>query len=266
MRKLFDFLYRRRVVAIFIGLEIICIWLMVSFNQRQNADFLNSSNAVAASVSERSQNVSDYFDLAEINQQLMLENELLQTQLNSMVSYPDSLVMGTDYYSIIGARVINNTFRRSANFITISAGRDRGVEPGMGVISANGVVGQVKSVSENYASIYSVLHPKVMISSTVKKFGTSCTVQWDQRTYDLASLKFVPRHIKLKVGDTIVTSGFNSVFPPNINVGLVSEINLEDHMTFYEAKLRLSSDFTSLPNVFVVMNERKLEKDSLEAQ
>lgn len=265
MRKLLDFLYRRRTFAIFIGLEIVCIWLIVSYNQRQNADFLNSSNALTASISTGSQNISDYFDLVEINNQLMLENETLQGKLHDGVNTIDSVVQASESYTVIGARVLNNTFRRSSNFLTISGGSEAGIVPGMGVVSAKGVVGQVKSVSDRYSTVFSLLHPKVMISSTVKRTSTNCSVQWDQESYDLASLKFVPRHIGLKIGDTVVTSGYNSVFPANINVGVVEEIRLEDHMTFYEAKVKLSVDFTSLPSVFVVIHEAKLEKDSIEA-
>ncbi len=265
MRKLLDFLYRRRTFAIFLGLEIVCAWLIVSFNQRQNADFLNSSNALSARISTGSQNVSDYFDLIEINEQLMLENELLQARLNANLAFADGLSIPSETYLVKGARVINNTFRRSTNFLTILAGQEQGISPGMGVISTAGVVGQVKSVSNRYATVYSMLHPQMLVSSTVKRTDTNCSVQWDQESYDKASLKFVPRHIGLKVGDTIVTSGFNSVFPPNINVGVVSDLNLEDHMTFYEAKIKLTVDFTSLPSVFVVVHEMKLEKDSVES-
>lgn len=264
MRKLLDFLYRRRNLAIFLGLEAICFWLVVNFNQRQNADFLNSSNALSARISTGSQNVADYFDLIEINEQLMLENETLQARLNMKAAIPDSLRTYPESYQVKGSRVLNNTFRRSTNFLTIAGGSNDGIAPGMGVISTAGVVGQIKSVSSRYATVYSLLHPKVMVSSTVKRTETNCSVQWEQEAYDIAGLKYVPRHIDLKVGDTIVTSGFNSVFPANINVGVVSEINLEDHMTFFEAKVKLSVDFTSLPSVFVIVHENKLEKDSLE--
>ncbi len=266
MRKLLDFLYRRRTIAIFIGLEVICIWLIFSFNQRHNANFLNSSNAVAAGVSATSQDVSDYFDLLAINEQLTLENALLQAQLSVLQNQSSGRIDSTEKYSIIGAGVIDNTFRRSTNFLTIEAGTRLGVEPGMGVISGFGVVGQVKSVSRNYATVYSVLHPNLMVSSSLKKSSTKCTVQWDQLTYDEALLKYIPRHINLQVGDTVVTSGFNSVFPQGILVGTVASFDLEDHMTFYEARVKLSTDFTSIPYVFVIKDEFKEEKDSLAVQ
>ena len=63
-----------------------------------------------------------------------------------------------------------------------------------------------------------------------------------------------------------MTSGFNSVFPENILVGIVDELNLEEHMTFYEAKVKLATDFTSLYHVFVIKDLLKEEKDSLQVQ
>ncbi|WP_421763841.1 rod shape-determining protein MreC [Ekhidna sp.] len=266
MQRLLDFLYQQREIAVFLGLEILSVWLLVNFNYRHNAAFLNSSNEAAASLTQTSDNISDYFQLAEANQQLMLENEKLQQELSSLRTEKYSQLDTVEQYQVIGARVINNTFDRSANYITISAGKLDSIEVGMGVISPFGVVGQVKSVTNNFATIYSLLHPKLLVSSKVKRTDTKCTVQWDQLVYDRASLKYIPRHIKLKEGDSIVTSGFNSVFPENVLVGIVDEIHLEEHMTFFEAKIKLATDFTSLYQVFVIKDLLKQEKDSLQVQ
>jgi len=263
MQRLLDFLYERREIAIFLGLEILSIWLLVEYNNRYNASFFNSSNEVAASVSQTSNNISDYFKLSEINEQLMKENELLQEQLRKLKSHPSSFADTVNRFKVIGAQVIGNTFDRSTNFITIAAGRKDSIEVGMGVISSMGVVGQVKAVSKNFSTIYSLLHPSLLISSKVKRTNTKSTVQWDQTDYSYASLKYVPRHVKLQKGDSIVTSGFNSVFPEDILVGFVDAITLEDHMTFYEARVKLATDFTSLHYVFVIRDLLKQEKDSL---
>lgn len=266
MQRLLDFLYQQREIAVFIGLEILSAWLLINFNNRYNASFLNSSNEAAASLTQTSNNISDYFQLAEVNEQLMLENERLQQELRMFRTEQSSYLDTVDQYQVVGARVINNTFGRSANFITISAGKNDGIDVGMGVISSFGVVGQVKSVTNNFATIYSLLHPKLLISSKVKRTETKGTIQWDQEEYSRASLKYIPRHIKLRVGDTIVTSGFNSVFPENIPIGVVDELDLEEHMTFYEAKVKLATDFTSLYHVFVIKDLLKSEKDSLVVQ
>ena len=264
MQRLLDFLYKQREIGLFLGLEFLCAWLLINYNNRYNASFLNSSNEAAASLIQTSDQVNEYFNLTEVNEQLMLENERLSQELKSLRTDKRSFQDTLNQYQIIGATVINNTYNRSANFITVSAGKKDSVEVGMGAIGSFGVVGQVKSVTGNYATIYSLLHPNVLISSKVKRTETQCTVQWDQVSFQSASLKYIPRHIDLKEGDSIVTSGFNSVFPPDILVGIVKEKNLEEHMTFYEARIQLATDFTSLNQVFLIKDELKMEKDSLE--
>lgn len=263
MRRLLDFLYRRREVAIFLLLEIASLWLLVNYNQRYNASFLNTSNEVVASVTSSSGEVSDYFKLTEINRQLSLENEYLLQQLQKLQADSAPAVDSVDQYQVIGAKVVSNTFDLAANYITIDAGKEDSVEVGMGVMSPLGIVGQIKSVTSHFATVYSLLHPKLMVSSKVNRTATKCTVQWDQESYEYASLKYIPRHIKLQQGDTITTSGFNSVFPENIMIGVIDELYLEDHMTFHEAKIKLATDFTSLYHVFVIKDKMKVEKDSL---
>ena len=264
MQRLLDFLYGQREIGIFLFLEILSIWLLVSFNQRHNSAYFNSSNFLAANISQSTKNVSEYFALSEINNRLMRENELLQAQLQRLQTAPDSFVDTIAQYQVIGGKVVSNTINRSANFLTISSGMQDSVEVGMGVISSYGIVGQVKAVSENFATVYSVLHPNLMVSSKVKRTQTKGTVQWDQRDAYHASLKYIPRHIKLQIGDTIVTSGFNSVFPDDLPVGIIDELDLEDQMTFYEARIKLSTDFSSLDYIYVIKDLLKSEKDSVE--
>ncbi len=263
MQNLLDFFYKQRDIVLFLSLEILCAWLLITYNNRYSSSFFNSSNVASASISQFSNEISQYFDLKKINEQLMSENGVLQTKLQKLQNTNKASVDTVGNYQVIKSKVINNTFNRSVNFITIAAGKKDGIEAGMGVFSAYGIVGQVKSVSTNFATIYSLLHPKLLISSKIKRTETNCTVQWDQESYNRLKLKYIPSHINLKLGDTITTSGFNSVFPEGFLIGIIDEINLEEYMTFYEAKIKLTADFTSLYQVFVIKDLLKTEKDSL---
>jgi rod shape-determining protein MreC len=91
-------------------------------------------------------------------------------------------------------------------------------------------------------------------------------VQWDGGNPQVATLKYVPRHIELIVGDEVVTSGYNAVFPTGIAIGTVSEVSLSSNDVFYSAKINLVVDFSSLSNVYLVENILKIEQDSLELQ
>lgn len=266
MRRLLDFIFKYRNFLLFVGLELLCFWLLFSYNQRYNTYFFNSSNGTVADLSNTSNNISEYFHLTDVNIQLMKENFELKEELANIKrslreqALPDTI---SSKYRVVGAKVISNTTKYSQNFITIAVGKKHGIQPEMGVVSFNGVVGKVKAVSENYATVYSVLNTRLLVPGTLKKTSTNCTVQWDKKSFLAASLKFVPRHIPLQKGDTVVSSGYNAQFPAETMIGIVSEVSIEKHMPFYEAKVKLSTDFSSLNEVFVVIDQLKEEKDSL---
>lgn len=267
MQNLINFLYRFRTFGFFLLLEGFCAWLIISYNQRQNATFLNSSNTAVAGFNQFTGGVSQYLALGETNQKLMDENEFLRRALalgNRDKKGPDSTIIKK--FDFISSKVINNTFDRSLNFFTLNVGSEEGVEPGMGVISNEGIVGRIKSVSKHFATATSLLHRSLMVSSSIKHTNTLCSVQWDGRSPSEAEIKYIPRHIHLQMGDSIVTSGYNAVFPSGILVGTVTSFELSDEDAFYEARLLLASDFTSLSYAYVVKSELKLEKDSLELE
>lgn len=265
MGRLIAFLLNHRSVVIFILLQALALWLLVEYNHRPNVFFLNSSNQMVASLNASSQEFSDYFELKNVNQQLLNENKELRERLLEKYVHDTIIRDTTVHINLISAEVIDNSFRRSQNYFTISKGKNDGIEVGMGVVSKSGVAGQVKAVSNNFATVYSLLHPKLAISSKIKRTGTVCTTQWDQESFLSTSLKYVPRHVPIQLGDTVVTSGYNSVFPEGILIGTISAFDLKDFMTFYDGDVALSTDFSALHYVYVVEHTFKHEIDSLEA-
>lgn len=267
MQKLFNFLYRFRTFGLFLILEGLCAWLIIVYNNRYNAAFLNSSNTLVASINQLSSNTSNYFRLQQINRQLVDENLLLRAQLSNMNTGP---FMGIDSsaskFVFFDAKVINNSFRRSLNYLTLDVGSEDGVRPGLGVISGLGVVGQVKSVSRNFSTVTSVLHRNLLISSSIKRTNTLCTVQWDGVSSLEAELKYIPRHIEIKKGDSVTTSGYNAVFPEGLMIGTISDFTLQENDVFYSAKIKLAVDFSSLHYVYLIENTLKAEQDSLEVE
>ncbi|MBV6643163.1 MAG: rod shape-determining protein MreC, partial [Cyclobacteriaceae bacterium] len=119
-------------------------------------------------------------------------------------------------------------------------------------------------VSQNFSTVISLLHRNLMVSSTLKRTNTICTVSWDGLSPIEAEVKFVPKHIDLQVGDSVVTSDYNSVFPPGIMIGIVSEIEVKEEDVYYGARIDLTTDFTSLTYAYVISDDLKAEQDSLE--
>lgn len=252
-------------------LESLCTWLVIENNQYQSTKYFNTSNSVVASIISTSQNIREYFSLRDINQALAGENAALRKkvdQRNQMLSQLDlreiidtAIINRFDYLS---AKVINNTTRNYKNFITIDKGKSNGLEPGMAAISDAGVVGKVKSVSEHYAVLISLLNIDNQVSSKIKRTGHFGTVQWDGTDARIIDLKYIPRHVQLEVGDTIVTSGYNAIFPEGVLIGVVKDVKLNEEAQFHTIKVAVAQDFGKLAFVEVIKSNLKHEKDSLE--
>jgi rod shape-determining protein MreC len=184
---------------------------------------------------------------------------------------PDTLLLGGAKlatrdvdYPLVAARVLNNSLRAVDNYLTLNVGTADGVQPGLGVLSANGVVGQVKSASEHYATVFSLLHSKMAVAAKIKRDGTFGSVKWPGDDYSHALLDYIPRQNRLVRGDTVVTSGYNAIFPEGVFVGTVESFVKEPDKNFWTVQLRLGVDFSRLTYVYVVHNRPRTERDSLE--
>jgi len=274
MYRLLQLLHSYRAFLLLLFIEIICLWLLIGNNPYHSAAFFRTSNAITGNMYKAKENITQYFSLPRINEGLASDNarlrELLsQTQVPIIVNTEtDSLRLRNGVYNFdyLAAKVINNSTRFTHNYLTINKGRSSGVEAGMGVISANGIVGKVMSVSENFATVSSLLNIDVYVSTYLKRNNTFSSVHWDGRNIEETKLMYVPRHIQLEKGDTIVTSGYNSIFPENLLVGFIDDFSLDETASFYDIDVKLSNDFSRLAYVYVIKNPLKEERLQLEVE
>jgi rod shape-determining protein MreC len=190
------------------------------------------------------------------------------SQLLTLNARPDTLLLGGSRQAtqpLVPARVINNSLREVDNYLTLNVGSADGVQPDRGVISAGGVVGKVQAVSQHYARVTSVLHSKLQIAAQIKRDGTICSVKWPEgMDFAHALVDQVQRQTRVLRGDTIVTSGYNAVFPAGVFIGTVESVTTEPNKDFLTVKLRLGVDFSRLTYVYVVPAPPSIERDSLE--
>jgi rod shape-determining protein MreC len=271
MERLLKFFFEYRAFFTFLVLELFGAWLLVENNQYQSTTYFNTSNQVAANIISTSQGIREYFSLRDINNNLAVENSRLRKKLDQrdqvlltkeLDTFGDATIINR--FDFVSAKVINNSTRYYKNFITINRGKDHGLEAGMAAISQLGAVGKVKSVSDHYAVLISLLNIDDQVSSLIKRTGHFGTVQWDGTDTQVIDLKYIPRHVELKAGDTVVTSGYNSVFPEGIVIGVIKSFKLNEEAQFHSIKVALSQDFGKLSFVEIVKSNLKKEKDSLE--
>jgi rod shape-determining protein MreC len=134
----------------------------------------------------------------------------------------------------------------------------------MGVIDQNGVVGIVNVVTEHHARVISLLNPNFRLSCKIKGNESFGSLVWDGNDPRYVVLEELPRHTKYQKGDTVITSGYSAVFPEGIPVGVVVSNNKGRNENFFALKVRLLSDFSTLNNVQVVLNNASEELRRLE--
>ena len=270
MRSLFRFLIRNYFVMMFLALEAISFSLMVSLNNYQRVAFVNSSNDLVGTLYERFSHLDDYFSLSRTNARLAAENASLRKQLEFRirnqekypVNRPDTVDAPAYYFA--SAKVISNSVNKQFNYITLNKGSRQGIKPDMGIISADGVVGVITNVSPNYSTGLSILNKRLSIPAKITKNNYFGALVWDGEHSNTADLKEIPFHIIVNVGDTVVTSGFSSIFPEGIMIGTIKNFDVETGTNFYNIKVDLSTNFRTLKYVEVVKNTKQDELKKLE--
>ena len=259
---------RYGVYFLFVLLEAISFILVVNQNSFQHASFLSSSNRIAATVYNAENSVVEYFGLSESNRQLAEENVQLKNKLSKLEAtvalVKDTLnkrpyVLAGQEFEYIAAKVINNSINKLQNYITLNKGQLDGIEPEMGVVNNQGVVGIVSAVTDHFATVIPVLNSKSRISCKAKRSNDFGVLVWNGLDADFVQLEEVPRHAVVQVGDTLVTSGFSSIFPEGIPTGYVTKCSKPENKTYYAIEARTAAVFRTLSYVKVVKFKLKQE-------
>lgn len=277
MRKLISFLINHSPIFVYAFYLVICFVLLFKFNPYQQSVFFSSANEMAGRFYVMTSGITGYFGLREINRDLQKQNGNLEMELIRLRDEVsrlsgDTLLIRTSADSVLSrydfqiAQVINNSVFRTHNYITLNKGRKDGIHSEMGVIDQNGIVGIVNVVSDHYAVAISLLNPKLRLSCKVKGSNYFGSLVWDGKDPRFAVLEELPRHVKFVKGDTIVTSGYSSVFPEGLMVGTVDGFSKQRNDNFYALTVKLSTDFFRLNDVRILDDRGQKERRILEME
>lgn len=270
MRNLLSFVIKHNFIFVFLFLQLICVWLMVHSDGYQGSHVLNSSNEVVANIYQTAANTKEYFLLKNENDKLNYENAQLRNLLKNNFSiiplkeFRRNDTLYKQQYTYVSAKIVNASVNKRRNYLTLNIGKNQGLTHDMAVMSPEGIVGIVTNVSNNFASVMSVLHKDFGINSQLKKDRSYGPLVWDGKSYEYCSMIDIPTHAKLKKGDTVVTSELSGIFPEGILVGFVEDFERKQGESFYTAKIKLSTNFKKVNHVYVITNRFKTERDSLE--
>lgn len=276
MQNIFLFIRRYFTFFFFIVLMGLSLFMLFSYNRYHNAFFMEEANEVTGRVYKQFNRVEYYFHLKQTNDSLVKANERLVNALAQNFEIPDTTkkffsdtlrrdtVEQYRKFIYMPAKVIGNSVNLPNNYLQLSRGALQGVTKDLGVIDANNsIVGTVIDVSDNYAVVMSLLHLQSSISARLQKTGEEGTVIWDGTTPNTLLLKGIAKSVKLKVGDSVVTSGFTDRFPYGLLIGTIQEVRLETKTNMYALKIKTGANFYNLQFVNVIDNLKKDEPKAL---
>lgn len=275
MRSLLDFFYRYSSWLVFALLAGISCFLLFLKNPYQHHVYLTSANSVSSGIYEMTNSVTGYLNLRENNRDLQRRNAFLEEEvltLRKQNRYLKENILqeelrsadSVSQYRFIIASVINNSVVRPYNYITVDKGSADGLAPEMGVMDQNGVVGVVNVVGEHYSRIISLLNPNFRLSCKLRGNDAFGSLVWDGKNPSQALLEELPKQVRFKTGDTIVTSGHSAIFPEGIPVGIIAGTTRGEDDNFNTLRINLLTDFSTLSTVNIISNRDLAEIRQIE--
>jgi rod shape-determining protein MreC len=231
---------------------------------------ISSANFFTGGIYEKVNNIDEYFNLKSQNDQLAQENARLKSLLfnqkdTTKLPQIDS-IKGVKKIDIIVSKVIRNSYSVHENYLTINNGSTSGIKPNMGVINSAGIIGIVDNTSKNYSTIISILNVKSQINAKIKKSNHFGSLVWNGKSTGFVQLIDVPRLAGVRKGDTIVTGEQSVIFPPNIGIGTIENVYIDDKTNYYTLNIKLFNDMTNLGHVYIIKNKDAAEITNLENQ
>ena len=247
--------------------------MAISFYARHSTGYVNSkllsaSNIFTGALQEGLAQTRAYFSLRSDNRVMMEELARLHSRLAMYDTLPNlAPPPNIALYSYTTAMVVNNSVNHKENYFTLNKGRNDGIEIKSAVISAdNAALGYVVACSEHYSVCMSMLNTRMRTSGKLKDTPYFGSLFWDGYSVNFITISEVSRYAKVNKGDTVMTTDYSSIFPPDAMVGTVEDWRMSENASYYEIKVRLTADFAALRHVFIVKYMNACERTELETQ
>ena len=268
MQQIIFFLIRNKNFLLFIVLFSISIFLTIQTHSYHKNNFVNSSNNITGGIYTIKSSITNYFNLREENEILIDENTRIRIQLESYKSKVVNQNIDTNSilskYYFVSAKVINNSFSKTKNKLTIDKGERDSIQLDLGVITSKGIVGIIDNVSNKYATIQSILNTNSQINAKLKNAKHFGSLVWNTEDPNIIQLIDIPRLASVKIGDTIVTGGKSTIFPEGILIGAVIDFELTEDKNSQNLNIQLFNDMTNLQHVYIIDNLDSQEIINLE--
>lgn len=155
---------------------------------------------------------------------------------------------------MISARIIGKDPSVWFRSVVVDRGSGDGIDKGMAVVNGDGVVGQVFSVSPNYAKVLLAIAPSSAIDVLLQKSRVRGILRGNGTS--IYRLDYVLKTALVTEGDFVVTAGYGGVFPAGMPVGVVSKVIKNRRGMFLEIEVTPVVDYLTIEDLLII--ERKV--------
>jgi rod shape-determining protein MreC len=191
---------------------------------------------------------SQLFEFREVR----AENARLQSLLDYKVSRAEN-------YDLVVAQVIARNPENWYQTITVNRGSNDGVACDMSVVNSIGLVGRIVAVTPNSAEILLLLSNDAAVGSRIFETRLTSGVVVGTGDSDLLQMIHLPHDMEIEAGQTVISSGLGEIYPKNIPIGAVREIQMEPNGLTKRATVAPFVDFSRLEEIMIIRSLWKLE-------
>ncbi len=198
------------------------------------------------------------------NEDLRRENDLLKMQVNqlqSKASEADRLALLLNFHKshldvpMLGSRVIATSAGTASQTIVLDRGSKDGIKKNMGVITPEGVVGKVVEVYDNTAEVLLLTDKDSGVGAMLGNSRIQSPVGGTGEP--LLAMKYVANDDVVNVGERVVTSGMDKIFPRDLPIGIITEIKAGS--PFKSIRVRPAANLERLEEVIVLLTLQPLQ-------
>lgn len=178
------------------------------------------------------------------------ETELANARLRDLLDFEKTISE-----MVVAAEVIGKDPSAWFKTLIIDKGKADGLTRGLPVVMPQGIAGQVVEVSNHYAKVMLIIDRNSAVDALVQRTRARGVIKGEST--DRCHLDFVLRKNDVRVGDSVVSSGLDGVYPKGLRIGFVSEVIEHDADIFHEVIVTPYVDFEKLEEVLVVLGVKK---------
>ncbi len=181
---------------------------------------------------------------------LWQETELANARLRTLLDFQKSITE-----LVVAAEVIGKDPSAWFKTVIIDKGQADGLTKGLPVVMPLGIAGQVIEVSNHYSKVILITDRNSAVDALVQRTRARGVVKGEST--EQLRLSYVLRKKDVRVGDIVVSSGLDGIYPKGLRIGFVAEVIEHQADIFHEVFITPFVDFEKLEEVLVVLDVQK---------